>query len=91
MIIKYDPDFLTKLKKLDVRIRKSFKERLEIFIGDPHNPQLNNHPLKRNYLGYRSIDITSNWRAIYAEKTEDNEVIAYFVDIGTHKQLYKTN
>lgn len=88
MIVKYDPDFLAKLKKLDVRIRKSFKERLEIFIENPYDPQLNNHLLKRNYFGYRSIDITNDWRAIYSEKIESKEVIAYFVDIGTHKQLY---
>ena len=88
MIIKYDPDFLAKLKKLDVRIRKSFKKRLTIFIKDPHNPQLNNHALKRNYFGYRSVDITSDWGAVYAEKTEEMEAVAYFVDIGTHRELY---
>lgn len=88
MIVRYDPNFLTRLKKSDVRIRKSFKKRLEIFIKDPYNPQLNNHPLKRNYLGYRSIDITNNWRAVYSEKSENQETVAFFVDIGTHRQLY---
>ena len=88
MIVRYDPNFLTRLKKLDVRIRKSFKKRLEIFIKDPYNPQLNNHPLKRNYLGYRSIDITNDWRAVYSEKSENQETVAFFVDIGTHRQLY---
>lgn len=88
MIIRYDPIFLDKLKKINVRISNSFKKRLEIFIKDPHNPQLNNHPLKRNYLSYRSIDITSDWRAIYSEKSEDQETVAFFVDIGTHKELF---
>lgn len=89
MIIRYDPIFLAKLKKIDVRIQKSFKEKLEIFINDPQNTELNNHPLKRNYLGYNSIDITNDWRAIYAEKVENGEAVAYFIDIGTHKELYK--
>lgn len=88
MTIRYDPNFLAKLKKINVRIRNSFKKRLEIFIKDPLNPQLNNHPLKRNYLGYRSIDITSDWRAVYSEKSENQEIVAFFVDIGTHKELY---
>ena len=90
MIVRYDPDFLTRLKKLDVRIRKSFKAKLAIFINSPYNPQLNNHFLKRNYFGYRSIDITADWRAIYTEKEENKEIIAYFTYIGTHKELYET-
>lgn len=91
MTVKFDPGLLTKLKKLDIRIRKSFKERLAIFIKDPHDPQLNNHPLKRNYLGYRSIDITNDWRAIFSQKVEDGETIAFFIGIGTHKELYRVN
>lgn len=88
MIIRYDPNFLVKLKKINVRIRNSFKKRLQDFIKDPLNPQLNNHPLSRNYLGYRSIDITSDWRAVYSEKSENQENVAFFVEIGTHKELY---
>ncbi len=91
MIVRYDPDFITKLKKLDVRVHKSFKESLTIFIDHPHNPQLNNHPLKRNYLGYRSIDITNDWRVIFSEKIEQGETIAFFVGIGNHKELYRIN
>ncbi|MBI4100106.1 type II toxin-antitoxin system mRNA interferase toxin, RelE/StbE family, partial [Candidatus Microgenomates bacterium] len=89
MTVRFDPGFLNKLKKSDVRIRKSFKQKLAVFIKDPQNPQLNNHPLKRNYLGYRSIDITSNWRAIFSEKKENGSIVAFFVGIGTHEELYK--
>lgn len=88
MIIKYSTVFLKTLKKLDVRIRKSFKEQILLFSKNPNDPQLNNHPLKREYQGLRSIDITANWRAIYEEKHEGEEETAYFVLIGTHKQLY---
>lgn len=91
MTIRYDPAFLKKIKKADVRIRKSFKERIAIFIIDPFAPQLRNHPLQREYQGYRSIDITNDWRAVYTEKREDDEVVAYFIAIGTHKELYGPN
>ena len=89
MIVRYDPDFVEKLKKVNVRILKNFKERIKIFSKDPNNPSLNNHPLREEWQGYRSIDITGDWRAIYTEKTEGDEIIAYFVAIGTHDQLYK--
>jgi len=88
MTVRYDPAFLRQLKKLDVRVRKSFKEKLAIFIVDPFNPQLDNHTLRKKYPGYRSIDITVDYRALYQEKIEGDELIAYFVSIGTHTELY---
>lgn len=88
MTVRYDPDLLKKLKKLDVRIRKRFKERIEIFIKDPNNLQLHDHALREKWEGYRSIDVTNDWRAIYTEKIEREKTIAYFVEIGTHKDLY---
>ncbi|MBI2051981.1 type II toxin-antitoxin system mRNA interferase toxin, RelE/StbE family [Candidatus Roizmanbacteria bacterium] len=89
MNIQFDPDFIKRLKKLDIRIRKSFKEALVIFTKDPYTPELNNHPLKKEWAGYRSIDVTSDNRAIYKEIKEDEEITAYFVAIGRHEELYK--
>ncbi len=89
MIIKYSPLFLKTLKKVDVRIRNRFKQRILLFSTNPIHPQLRNHPLRGEYSGKRSIDITADWRAIYEEKIEEKEVIAYFVALGTHSQLYK--
>ena len=88
MTIKYSPAFLATLKKADVRIRKSFKERILQFSKNPYDLQLRNHKLQREYQGYRSINITADWRAIYKEIHESDEIIAYFIAIGTHDQLY---
>lgn len=89
MKVFFDPAFLDKLKKVDVRIRKSVKEKILIFTKDPNYPKLNNHPLKREYQGYRSIDITEDYRALYKEVELEDEIIAYFVLLGTHDQLYR--
>lgn len=88
MIVIYDPAFLKKLKKANVRIRKSFKERIELFLKNPNDPILNNHPLQDEYAGYRSIDITSNWRGLYNEKYTEDDIVAYFSILGTHNDLY---
>lgn len=88
MIIKYSPFLVSQLKKVDVRIRKSFKEAITKFSKNPQDSQLRNHSLKREYLGYRSINITADWRAIYEQKQEGKKLIAYFVLFGTHKELY---
>ena len=89
MKVQYDPDFITKLKKLNVRIRKSFKERMTLFLQNPNNTQLHNHGLGKPYEGLKSIDITADYRAIFEEIQEKNETLIYFIIIGTHKELYK--
>lgn len=85
---QYDPAFIQSLKKANVRIRKSFRNAIYIFAKDPNSPELNNHSLQREYAGFRSIDITSDWRAIYIEKTEGLDRVAYFVALGMHDMLY---
>ena len=89
MTVRYDPAFLKQLKKLEVRVRKSFKEKIAIFVLDPFSPQLDNHPLSKKYEGYRSIDITNDYRALYQEKLEGDEVVGFFTAIGTHVKLYE--
>ena len=88
MIVTYDHAFLKKLKKVDVRIRKSFKERILLFLKNPNDLILNNHPLRDEYIGYSSIDITSDWRALYTEKYTEEDAVAYFTILGTHYELY---
>lgn len=89
MIVKYAPLFLKTLKKLDVRVRKSFKEKILLFSKNPTDLELNNHELKDKYKGYRSIDITADYRALYKERILEQENIADFEILGTHQELYK--
>ncbi len=88
MTVRHAPEFVKKLEKLNVRIRKSFKERILIFQSNPNNSRLHNHELREPYQGLRSIDITDDYRALYSEKDEKGEVVAYFETIGTHDELY---
>ncbi len=88
MTVKYSPLLFNALKKVDVRIRKSFKERIVIFSKNPQDLVLNNHELHEPLEGLRSIDITANYRAIYEVIHEGKEEFAYFVGLGTHEELY---
>jgi addiction module RelE/StbE family toxin len=56
-----------------------------LFEDNPYNPQLANHGLKGKYLGYRSISIGSDLRALY---TIRGDTIILFAFIGSHSQLY---
>ena len=89
MTIKYSPSFLEIFKKVDVRIRKSFKQRILIFSKNPNDLQLNNHALKKERQGYRSIDVNADYRAVYQEVVMREELVAYFVALGTHDELYR--
>lgn len=88
MKVRYSPDFYRKYKKADVRVRNSVDEKIEIFLKDPYDLQLDNHALKRQWKGCRSIDITSDYRAIYKETQIGDKIVAYFVELGTHDELY---
>lgn len=84
MKIKLHKNFERGYKKLTSNEKKKFKERRDLFLQDEFNPILNNHALKGNYLGYRSINVTGDLRVIY--KREENLVI--FVAINSHSNLY---
>lgn len=86
MKIEYSKKFIKDFRNCPDFIKNKFKIRLEIFITDKDNQILNNHELLGVLKGYRSINITGDWRAIFQEI---NKEIAYFVAIGTHSKLYR--
>jgi addiction module RelE/StbE family toxin len=85
MIIKTTKGFDNQYSKLSEDDKKRYKKRIVVFQTNPYDRQLNNHGLKGKYLGYRSIDVRGDLRALY--KVEGNIVII-FAFIGSHSQLY---
>lgn len=86
MRVNFGRNFLKKLDKSPEKIRERFEKRLALFIKNPFDPELHNHALHGTIAGHRSINITGDWRAIY-ENVGENDI--WFVDFGTHSQLYK--
>ena len=84
MIIDFHKGFTKDFKKLSTKFKKKFQERLVLFEGDEFDPVLNNHALKGKYLGYRSINITGDLRAIFKRDSES----ALFAAIDSHSNLY---
>ena len=76
--------FLKDYKKLSISQKERFKERRDLFITDEFNPLLNNHALKGEYLGYRSINITGDTRVILKRDSKS----ALFVAIDSYSNLY---
>ncbi len=76
--------FKKEYRKATKKIQGKFDKRYVLFTKDKNSVLLRNHGLVGNWKGYRSINITGDWRVIYIE--EKNRVI--FVALGTHSQLY---
>jgi addiction module RelE/StbE family toxin len=85
MIIKTTKSFDKQYAKLPKNDRLRFRQRLTIFQVNPYDKILRNHGLKGKYLGYRSIDIRGDLRAIYYVEAD---IIYIFTFVGTHSQLY---
>jgi addiction module RelE/StbE family toxin len=85
MTIQYMPKFKKQYKKLPKKFQLQFDERVHLFSLDPTNPQLRVHPLKGNFAGYWSMDVSGDIRALYIKRGEE---LIIFGLIGTHSQLY---
>lgn len=85
MVVQYTKDFIKDSKRLKSGQKEKLEIRLKLFGEDQFNPILNNHSLKGKYLGYRSLNITGDLRAIF--KKTSQEVI--FVTIDSHSNLYE--
>ena len=85
MIIRTTKSFDKQFIRLPSKDKQRFNTRLEIFKAHPFDVRLRNHALKGKYLGYRSIDIAGDLRALYTVK---GDVVIIFAFIGSHSQLY---
>jgi len=84
MIIVFHKDFKKKYHKLSPTLVEKLDDRLRLFSKDEFNPLLNNHALKGKWLGYRSINVTGDIRAIFKREADS----AFFVAIDSHSNLY---
>lgn len=79
--------FKKELRQSSVEIQIAFRDSYEIFRDDPVSKVLGNHPLnkqRKRYHGLWSIDVTSDWRAVY--RKEGDHII--FMMLRTHEMLY---
>ena len=84
--LRYSENFRKQFQKCPAKIKKSTINRINLFNTYHHHPLVRNHKLSGKYQGYRSINITGDWRALYREDKANNTII--FELIGTHSQLY---
>lgn len=90
MDIRIKQRFAKQYEKAPKIIQRAFDQRIAVFQKDPFHPLFHNHALKGSYKGYRSINVTGDWRALYLEsRSVTGEIIVEFKLFGTHSQLYR--
>jgi mRNA-degrading endonuclease YafQ of YafQ-DinJ toxin-antitoxin module len=85
MVIETTKGFDKQHSKLNLKVKVAFKRRVTLFKANPFDLTLRNHALKGKYLGFRSIDVTGDVRALY---TTQGDTVIIFGFIGTDSQLY---
>lgn len=85
MVVLYSKRFGKMYSKMRLKTQQQFKERRNLFLKEPFHPLLDNHPLKGEYAGCRSINVTGDYRAVYYHERAD---VVRFIAIGTHNELY---
>jgi addiction module RelE/StbE family toxin len=82
--IEFSPAFQKLLARAPTEIKQAVQDAIDMFEENPHNPALRNHSLREEYAGFRSINVTDDWRALYREEAER----FFFSTLGTHGELY---
>ena len=85
MDVFFKRSFLKQYDKLPQNIQEQFDERLLLFQSSSRDRLLNIHNLHGKRKGYLSMNVTSDYRALFV--WEDKETVV-FREIGTHSQLY---
>jgi len=86
--ITFSSRFNAQLSDAPHEIIEAFLATLQLFRDDQHHPMLRNHQLRKKLAGYRSIDVTENWRAVFKEARSEEQIVIIFHLIGTHPELY---
>ena len=67
----------------DETLQQAFRESLHAFLND--RTLVDDHPLERQMVLFRSFSINEDYRVVYLETPE------YFllIDVGTHEEVYE--
>ena len=84
MHVSFSSRFEKQYKKLPKDLQQKVRNRVTLLTQESSNSLLGNHPLKDQYAGCRSINITGDYRAIF----ELYPNLLHFIAVGTHGELY---
>lgn len=76
---------LSKIKQKDKKLSDRIQKQLLLFKSNPKHPSLRTHKLTGSMGNMWSISVSMSKRMVYRLLDNDR---AYFIDIGTHDEVY---
>ena len=80
---QFRKNYSKRIKPIE-NLDKRFIQRYQLFIRNREDPILKDHALTGDLKGFRAFWVAGDIRVVYYIM----EDIAYFVDIGSHNQVY---
>jgi addiction module RelE/StbE family toxin len=87
MKIIYRKRFDKQYRKLSPKLKHAVADVIEIFIDDPSDVRIDNHPLKGKMKGKPAIAVMFDLRIVFEQ--HDNYAIVVMLEVGTHNQVYR--
>jgi len=77
---------ITQIYKKDKKLAGKIQRQIRLFESNPKHPSLRLHKLSGTLDNMWSLSITMSIRMVYCLTSKET---AYFVDIGTHDEVYR--
>ena len=87
--VQFSKQFDKQLRYSNEEIRKSFGDAIQLLLTNKYHFSLNNHLLTGRYIGYRSINVHEDWRAIYREMYGERGIVVVFEALGKQAELFR--
>jgi len=87
--VQFSKQFDKQLRASREEVRKAFSDSLQLLLTNKYNFSLNNHLLTGRYIGYRSINVHEDLRAIYREMYGERGMVMVFEVLGRQEELFK--
>ncbi len=87
--IQFSKQFDKQLRAVPDEMKLAFRDNLQLLLSNKYHPSLNNHLLSGRFIGYRSINVVDDFRAIYREMYGEKGMIVVFEVLGKQSELFK--
>ncbi len=77
----YTPTFIRRYDKLSEPLKEEVREKIALFLKDPHQPSLHTHKLKGRLQGRFSFSVNYRYRVMFCYEKQDTVAL---LSVGDH-------
>ena len=73
--VAYKPSFIRQYQKLPVLLQDEVREKIALFLSDPHLASLRTHKLRGRLKGFSSFSVNYQFRIVFTFKGKNRAVL----------------